>query len=270
MKLALVLTAAALLLGGCSSTPENTDDQGYEEANKGRYQHDKDFRPDDNPDAESEPVPRSEPMSVNGNRPVYSVNGKTYRVVMPPANYSETGTASWYGMKFHGHDTASGEEYNVYRFTAAHKTLPIPSYVRVTRLDNKKSVVVKVNDRGPFHEDRIIDLSYAAARKLGVDISGTAPVRIDLLKAPLTQKVLWVQVSALADRNAAEVQKKELKQALAPMAWPVEIYASNKNNVNLHRVRIGPVPEGEPLQQLLSRLRQLSIDKPVLLTEPQL
>ncbi|MCY0964242.1 septal ring lytic transglycosylase RlpA family protein [Oceanospirillaceae bacterium G-43] len=189
---------------------------------------------------------------------------------MPPANYSETGTASWYGMKFHGHDTASGEEYNVYRFTAAHKTLPIPSYVRVTRLDNKKSVVVKVNDRGPFHEDRIIDLSYAAARKLGVDISGTAPVRIDLLKAPLTQKVLWVQVSALADRNAAEVQKKELKQALAPMAWPVEIYASNKNNVNLHRVRIGPVPEGEPLQQLLSRLRQLSIDKPVLLTEPQL
>lgn len=265
------LTAAALVLCGCSSTPTSTDkDEVVSKPGSSRYQHDKDFHPPSSPDSEGEPVPRSEPMSVNGNGPTYKVNGKTYRVSMPAATYSETGIASWYGMKFHGHDTASGENYDVYKFTAAHKTLPIPSYVRVSRLDNGKSVVVKVNDRGPFHEDRVIDLSYAAARKIGLDLSGTAKVRIDLLKAPSTQKVLWVQISALSDSSAAEKQRNELRQALAPLAWPVEVQQSNKNNINLHRVRIGPVPEGQALDQLLSRLRKLNIDKPVILTQHQL
>jgi rare lipoprotein A len=268
LKLWLLMTAT-LVLCGCSSSP-STPDTDAATSKSSRYQHDKDFQPPSSPDSEGEPVPRSEPMSVNGNGPIYTVNGKTYRVSMPAANYSETGIASWYGMKFHGHDTASGENYDVYRFTAAHKTLPIPSYVRVSRLDNGKSVVVKVNDRGPFHEDRVIDLSYAAARKIGLDQSGTARVRIDLLKAPTTQKVLWVQISALSDASAAEKQKNELRKALSPLAWPVEVHKSNKNNIDLHKVRIGPVPEGQALDQLLSRLHKLNIDKPVILTQPQL
>ncbi|HMB57244.1 MAG TPA: septal ring lytic transglycosylase RlpA family protein, partial [Arenimonas sp.] len=113
-----------------------------------------------------------------GNRSPYSVLGKSYRVLDSANGYVERGTASWYGNKFNGRATSSGEIYDICSFTAAHKTLPLPSFARVTNLDNGRSVIVRVNDRGPFHEGRIIDLSYAAAVRLGVDRTGTARVEV--------------------------------------------------------------------------------------------
>lgn len=125
-----------------------------------------------------EPVPKAEPRSRYGNKDSYEVLGKTYRVLPDGRGYVERGIASWYGNKFHGYMTSSFEKYDMYAFSAAHKTLPLPSYARVTNLDNGKSVVVRINDRGPFHENRIIDLSYAAAVKIGVWPKGTGLVEV--------------------------------------------------------------------------------------------
>src|SRR6478735_5734762 len=128
-----------------------------------------------------EPVPREEPRSRYGNRSPYTVLGKTYRVLDDDdaRDYREKGVASWYGTKFNGRATSSGELYDICQFTAAHKTLPLPSFVRVTNLDNGRSLVVRVNDRGPFHDGRVMDLSYAAAVRLGVDRTGTAHVQLE-------------------------------------------------------------------------------------------
>ena len=127
-------------------------------------------------------VPNAQPAPVvrtrAGNARQYTVLGKTYRVMSDSTGYSERGIASWYGTKFHGRKTANGEVYNMFAMTAAHKTLPIPSYVKVTHVGNGRSVVVKINDRGPFVDNRIIDLSYAAAHKLGIDKAGIALVDV--------------------------------------------------------------------------------------------
>lgn len=136
--------------------------------------------PDEDRDVSTIPdaVPRVEPRSRYGNPKSYEVFGKTYHVMASGQGYKERGTASWYGKKFHGRLTSNREPYDMFAMTAAHKTLPLPTYVRVTNLDNGRSVVVRVNDRGPFHGDRIIDLSYAAAKKLGVAQKGTGRVEV--------------------------------------------------------------------------------------------
>lgn len=128
-----------------------------------------------------EPIPRVEPRSRYGNPPYYKVLGKTYHTLKSGAGYNERGIASWYGTKFHGRRTSSGEPYDVYAFTAAHKTLPIPCYVQVTNLENGRKLIVRVNDRGPFHDNRVIDLSYAAAGRLGILKEGTGLVEVRLI-----------------------------------------------------------------------------------------
>lgn len=140
--------------------------------------------PDEIPDVDAIPEPevRNEPRARTGNRD-YAVLGTKYRVLDDHNGYVEEGLASYYGKKFHGRRTSSQEVYDMYAFTAAHKTLPLPSFARVTNLDNGRSVVVRVNDRGPFHKGRIIDLSYAAAVKLGYRDRGTARVRVEALSA---------------------------------------------------------------------------------------
>jgi len=145
-----------------------------------RYGVDNDSVPNDNLDVSKlkEPTPRNEPRSPYGNKSPYSVLGKSYTVLPNASGYDERGIASFYGSKFHGYKTSNFEDYDMYQFTAAHKTLPLPSYARVTNLENGKSVVVRVNDRGPFHENRIIDLSYAAAVKIGVWPKGTGLVEV--------------------------------------------------------------------------------------------
>ncbi len=127
-------------------------------------------------------MPVQEPLSRYGNPSTYEVDGITYRVLESSVGYEAEGMASWYGEEFQGRRTSSGEPYDMYAMTAAHRTLPIPTYVEVTNLENGRTAVVRVNDRGPFHADRIIDLSYAAARKLGIVGPGTAHVRVRALE----------------------------------------------------------------------------------------
>lgn len=177
----------AVLLAGCaggggSQSGGNTAASGTKSAG-GRYAMDSDAYPDQPPDVSNVPdaVPRVEPLSRSGNRPTYEVWGKTYHVLSDPAGYEKRGTASWYGEKFHGYATASGEIYDMYKMSAAHRSLPLPTYARVTSLDNDRSVIVKVNDRGPFHGDRLIDLSYAAAARLDILGNGTGRVRVEAI-----------------------------------------------------------------------------------------
>ncbi len=148
-----------------------------------RYSLEKDAAPPASYDVSHIPdaVPRDEPRTAAGNKSPYTVLGKTYHVMPSSEGFVERGHASWYGVKFHGHDTSNGEVYDMYGMTAAHKTLPIPTFVRVKNLENGKEVIVRVNDRGPFHGGRIIDLTYAAAKKLGFQSKGTAPVQIEAL-----------------------------------------------------------------------------------------
>ncbi len=129
-------------------------------------------------------VPRQESLSAYGNPPEYEVQGRTYHVLSTSEGYEAEGIASWYGPKFQGERTSSGETFDMYKMTAAHCTLPIPTYVEVTNLENGRKVVVRVNDRGPFEKDRLIDLSYVAALKLGIVASGTARVRVRALEPP--------------------------------------------------------------------------------------
>jgi len=204
---ALLISALALALGACSLTPPATTQDaptGLPKKSTGdasptqppardpagapgsdRYAHSTDSPPpaEDRSSIERipEPVPKSEPPSRYGNPATYSVWGQTYHVLPSSEGYEEEGLASWYGRKFHGYRTSSGEPYDMYRFTAAHRTLPLPTYVRVTKLSNNKQLVVRVNDRGPFHSDRIIDLSWAAAVRLGIEQNGTGHVRVEAL-----------------------------------------------------------------------------------------
>src|SRR5690606_6140773 len=125
--------------------------------------------------------PKPEVRTRAGNKNPYTVNGRSYRVLESEAGYTETGMASWYGRKFHGHLTSNGEVYDMFQLSAAHTSLPIPSYIRVTNLDNGKSVIARVNERGPFQPGRIVDLSYAGAVMLGYAGKGTARVRVEAI-----------------------------------------------------------------------------------------
>jgi len=202
-------------------------------------------------------VPRVEPRSANGNPPSYTVLGHTYHVMQSSRGYVERGIASWYGTKFHGRTTSNGEIYSMYKMTAAHKTLPIPSYVQVTNLDNGRKIVVRVNDRGPFHPNRIIDLSYVAAKKLGIASNGTGLVEVRSIdprnwqperSAPMPVKAtyhrqlqpantLYIQAGAFASRYNAEQLKKKLDVLLPKQNVQMAYLASDK----LYRVRIGPL-----------------------------
>ena len=181
--------ATAALPPGCSGTSpyaaaqEDPSTRGDYKAG-GLYKPGvKDTTPDYVPNVDCIPEPHvvDEPRSPVGNRSPYTVLGKQYHVMDTPGGYVEQGTSSYYGAKFHGRRTSNQEVYDMYAFTAAHKTLPLPSFARVTNLDNGKSVVVRVNDRGPFHEGRVIDLSYAAAVKLGIVARGTGRVEVRAL-----------------------------------------------------------------------------------------
>ncbi|HVI55908.1 MAG TPA: septal ring lytic transglycosylase RlpA family protein [Luteibacter sp.] len=165
--------------GGSSSSSRGGRDD-ISKSQSSRYRSSSDSVPTDIPDVSKlpEPVPKVEPRALYGNKSPYSVLGQTYNVLPTPRGYVERGIASFYGNKFHGYKTSSLEEYDMYQFSAAHKTLPLPSYARVTNLENGKSVIVRINDRGPFHENRIIDLSFAAAVKLGVWPKGTGLVEV--------------------------------------------------------------------------------------------
>ncbi|WP_058518276.1 septal ring lytic transglycosylase RlpA family protein [Legionella parisiensis] len=180
-----------------------------------------------------EPVPSKEPLSRYGNISEYSVDGRSYQVMRSSSGYKARGIASWYGTKFHKQRTSSGEPYNMYVMSAAHKTLPLPTYVKVKNLDNGKVAIVKVNDRGPFHSNRIIDLSYAAALKLGVFPKGTARVEIETLMGPAGKAHYYLQAGAFTTKASATRLKERLTH-ITPSPVYVEHY--NQHYV----VRVGP------------------------------
>ncbi len=228
-------------------------------------------------------VPRSEPPSERGNKP-YTVFGVGYRPIASARGYRERGVASWYGKKFHGRNTSSGEPYDMYAMTAAHKTLPLPSYVRVRNLNNGKSVVVRVNDRGPFLHNRLIDLSYAAAHRLGILGTGTGVVEVEGLSgdepAPVTvarapeivatavaaePPKLYLQVGAFTRRDNAEGLKEQLVRADFK---PVQIQHGERDATPLYRVRIGPLASVDESDQLAARVQAQGLPSPVIVVEP--
>ena len=193
-------------------------------------------------------VPRYEKRTRAGNPRSYKVLGKNYTVLADSKGYSKIGMASWYGTKFHGRKTSNGEVYDMYAMTAAHKTIPIPSYVKVTNLKNRRSVVVRVNDRGPFHDNRIIDLSYTAAVKLGIKKMGTGLVEVttiepgaqsvsnEKIEKTLLSKsaVMYLQIGAFSSLNNAQQCQKKL---LSGQIKKSRIQRSNR----LYKVQVGPI-----------------------------
>ena len=243
--------------------------------------------------------PATAPVPRAGNPPFYEVFGERYFVMPNSDGYQENGVASWYGAPFHGRRTSSGAIYDMYELTAAHKTLPLPSLVRVTNLDNGRSVVVTVNDRGPFVKDRLIDLSYAAAQQLGIVQSGTGSVRVEALGGrsgaqpvvreavgaasapgatasasaletggvapPLVQvQRLFMQVGAFSDQANAARLKTSLE---SNGVNKVVIRYDDGVSPALYRVRVGPIEGSVEYDALASRVASLSIADPQLITE---
>jgi len=207
-------------------------------------------------------VPKNEPLARYGNHSPYTVLGKTYTVLPSSKGYHERGIASWYGSKFHGRRTSSGEPYDMHLATAAHKSLPLPSYVEVTNLDNGRKMTVKVNDRGPFHEGRIIDLSYAAAIKLGVDKTGTARVEVRAIDVKSSRKSsvkvadgTFLQVGAFSKRETADDLAGKM---MAAQLKPVSVQKSR----GLYKVWIGPYATEAELEASSSRVVDLGYERP--------
>ena len=258
-----------------SSPPENPND--------GRYSITQDRAPRKPIELGSIPdvVPAPVVRTLAGNRSPYSVLGETYFVLPSEEGYSERGIASWYGEKFHGHKTSNGEVFDMYHVSAAHKSLPIPSFLKVTNLDNNRTIVVRVNDRGPFHGDRIIDLSYAAALKLGYAEIGTARVELEAIVTeklsneyglgqdsnlkrgaikPSRSSEQYLQVAAFSNQLSA----KKLSQKLKEMIISPVLVSSMKDSVGkvLYRVRIGPIDDPAELKKITEQLVSADLGRP--------
>jgi len=255
----LLFLALLTLLTACSS---------------GRYQHANDSTPSRLPNQAElkDATPRAEAYSRGGNKN-YQVRGINYQVLAHAQNFEEVGIASWYGRKFHGHLTSNGEIYDMYAMSAAHKNLPLPTYLTVTNLANNKSVIVRVNDRGPFHQKRIIDLSYSAAYKLDMLKTGTAKVKItsitDFDKNKMDNKSLVTgikktvpkkQVYLPSTKNYIQVfatSKLELAKKTATILskkYSQTVNYPEENNI--YRIQIGPVLDNKVINKLLLELKR--------------
>ncbi len=219
-------------------------------------------------------VPHAEPLARHGNHSPYEVFGKKYTVLRSSRGYHEQGVASWYGSKFHGRRTSSGEAYDMHLATAAHKSLPLPTYAEVTNLDNGRKVIVKINDRGPFKNGRLIDMSYGAALRLDMIATGTARVdvrvidvysgsegqaiadaRVDNRVDAGNRRETWLQAGAYGKREGAEQLAGQLQQADVS---PVSIH----NIGNLFRVWLGPYLSSAELESVIVRVIELGFERP--------
>ncbi|MCG6116914.1 MAG: septal ring lytic transglycosylase RlpA family protein [Aquimonas sp.] len=276
--------------GGMAQRPPSQGEPAGEPGGGLYAPHIRDGGPEVPPDVSRipEPVPRAEPRARYGNHSPYVVLGRRYHVMDSAQGYVERGIASWYGTKFHGRPTSSFEPYDMYAFTAAHKTLPLPTYARVTHLENGRSIVVRINDRGPFHADRLIDLSYAAAVKLGIHIRGTGPVEVQAIVPPgMHQGVAEVpalarqavaaagggtaaapmqveagevtlQVGSYGERGNARRVEQQLQAA---GIRPVFIQRAEIGASSVHRVRIGPIDvDAQP--RIVERVQALGLGTP--------
>ncbi len=229
-------------------------------------------------DAVPDAVPRIEPRSSRGNPVSYEVFGKRYYLLPTAEGYKERGVASWYGPDFHARDTSSGEPYDMYAMTAAHKTLPIPAYARVTNLSNGRSVVVRINDRGPFVNNRIIDLSYSAAYKLDMTRAGTAFVEVEVITPGATGEIaralapqplpsitaprLFLQAGAFGVLDNATAMQERLRTAGLDKAF---VFPPDARTA-LYRVRVGPIADVAAYDQIATQLQKLGIET-LLVTE---
>jgi rare lipoprotein A len=289
----LVPFPAVVLTACVSHTPSQTSSTTQPAANAGRYEMDVDsplLEPFDLGIVRPV-IPRREVRTIAGNKSPYTVNGQTYRVLPDEAGYSVTGTASWYGRKFHGHLTSNGEVYDMFQLSAAHTTLPIPSYIRVTNLDNGKNIIARVNDRGPFHSGRVVDLSYAGAVILGYAGKGTARVKVEAvlpddvsLSAPsrpapaiiasnspeivaeekrkieTNKGSEFLQVAAFSNLDAARNLVTRLSKFIA---LPVLIQSDAGQNGNvLHKVRIGPLSDGLAIEEIIQGVESAGLGTP--------
>ncbi len=208
-------------------------------------------------------VPKTEPRARFGNPAFYEVYGQRYVVLPTAQGYVERGVASWYGPDFHGIRTSTGEPYDMYAMTAAHKTLPLPAYARVTNLRNGRSITVRINDRGPFKANRIIDLSYAAALKLDMVRDGTTLVEVQALEpgdvpdaAPPRQPALYAQVGAFGvEDNALRLRDRLAGMGVGPLVVRTDSVAGR----TLYRVRVGPIDSVAAYDSLVERLRAADI-----------
>lgn len=253
-KLAFVFSFL-LALTGCASTTHH------------RYRSGPDGAPDFYVDFNKIPnaVPKVEPLSKYGNMPSYVVAGKRYYVLKSSQGYDKTGIASWYGTKFYKHKTSSGERYNMLAMTAASKVLPLPTFVQVTNLQNGKQVIVKVNDRGPFHEDRILDLSYAAAGKLGMLAKGTALVEVKAINPRHPEETLestpsvhvgraeiYLQFGAFGVYNNAKHMQEKVNKVHT--GYTAKIIPGYLNDEPIYKVQIGPIDSVDDNDALRSKL----------------
>ena len=291
----LPLLAAALMLAACAGRHATRPESRSGGAHRGwfhhgddielpqdeRYRDSRDSSPPGAPPAfiytMPEPVPKVEPRALYGNRSPYTVLGRTYRVLPTAQGYDERGIASYYGDKFHGYKTSDLEDYDMYKFTAASKVLPLPSYARVTNLANGRSVIVRVNDRGPFHENRIIDLSYAAAVRIGIWPKGTGLVEVQGIDpsapaalqreppppAPVTRPGgspgIYLQVGAFSDPSNAERVAARLRQANFA---PVLIEQVQIDGHTIHRVRVGPLDSVDRTDEVTERIENMGLPHP--------
>jgi rare lipoprotein A len=255
--LILLAGAAALLLISCAGEPTPR----VEEPTDGPPP--RELRAEDVPDA----TPRAEPRARYGNHSPYEVFGRKYHVMKNSEGYRERGTASWYGSKFHGRRTSSGEPYDMHLATAAHKSLPLPTYAEVTNLDNGRKVIVKINDRGPFKDNRLIDLSYGAALRLGMVGTGTARVDVKAIDvagfpryaaagtAAPEAGATWLQAGAYGRRDGAEELAGRLRQSNLE---PVSIHDQD----NLFRVWLGPYGSQAEVESIIRRAIELGFERP--------
>ena len=245
-------------LSACTTAPEKHVTPGTSPAELAKI-----------PDA----VPKVEPRSELGNMRTYEVFGIRYYVLDSSEGFTQQGIASWYGPKFHGKKTSSGEIYDMYAMSAAHKTLPLPSYLEVKNLENGRKIIVRVNDRGPFHDNRIVDLSYTAAIKLDMVAKGTALVEIRAINpgthsrggAPIQTRSgtpkktdapdFYIQVGVFSDFNNAE----RLKNKLRALKTPIRVEATMLNNGVGFRVKIGPLNNIDVADEIVSRLSLFDI-----------
>lgn len=271
---------AALVLSGCGTSPVD---------HSSRYTIDQDRAPKGNFDVSglADATPRYEQPRSAGNKSPYTVWGKSYNVLASNEGYVKRGTASWYGEKFHGHKTSNGETFNMYAMSAAHKNLRIPSYARVTNLDNGRSVVVRVNDRGPFHGDRMIDLSYAAAKKLGYLGNGTARVEVAVISvrpdgsmsvagrpfgdspppaASGENRALFVQLGSFSQRDPAQTLLERARQLVGN---PMRVREVETAAGRFHRVQVGPFSNEDDALEAQTRLQDQGFDESILLTDNQ-
>lgn len=289
-SLMLPLLVVALIMGGCASAPGTDHSARYTLAN--------DRAPSGNFDVSGleNAVPVYEVPRKAGNKSPYKVWGEQYHILDSNNGYVARGTASWYGEKFHGHKTSNGEIFNMYAMSAAHKSLRIPGYARVTNLDNGRSVIVRVNDRGPFHGDRLIDLSYAAAKKLGYQSRGIAKVEVAAItvrpdgsmsvanepfspsgstayaesrvkasgEMAVSSRSLFVQLGSFSSRDPAE---KLLKQVRTILENPIRVRAVETSSGRFHRVQVGPFTDENTARKTQSLLEARGFDQSILLTD---